>query len=114
VWSPREIVRGFDQDPITARASQLAAANAEIRVPVASLLGRPATSQLPLEVFTFADAGRFLAPHHGTLPSAVRDLASVGAGARINAAGFVFELNAVHALTPLDGWRMAVNFRPGF
>jgi hypothetical protein len=35
-------------------------------------------------------------------------------GARVNAAGFIFEFNAARPITPSHGWTFVVNFRPGF
>jgi len=48
------------------------------------------------------------------LPSASRQLWSAGLGARVNAAGFVFEFNGARTLSPATGWHFVVNFRPGF
>jgi len=115
VWSPREVVRGYTRDAIAERASRLLVGNIEMRMPLASIVGRGVSDHvLPVELFAFSDWARFSAPGTATLSSAARQLWSSGAGARLNAAGFVFEFNAARTLVPLPGWHFVVNFRPGF
>ena len=114
VWTAREIVRGFGDDFVVERASRVSVANVEARTPLASLLRHGTNGQLPIEVFVFSDWGRFSTPSSLALPTPVRQLWSAGAGARINVAGFVFEFNGVRPISPSQGWRLAVNFRPGF
>jgi hypothetical protein len=42
-------------------------------------------------------------------------LYSAGAGVRLNAGGFIFEFDVVRPLAGTDrGWKVALNFRPGF
>jgi hypothetical protein len=114
VWTAREIVRGFNDDFVVERASHVSSVNAELRMPLASLLHRTSSGPLPTEVFAFADWGRFSAPGSLPMPQHVRELSSAGIGARINVAGFIFEFNGVRPIAPSAGWRLAVNFRPGF
>jgi hypothetical protein len=112
IWSPREIVRGFNHSMVTVKAERLSSVNFEARMPVAQLLGHAERSAvLPIEVFTFSDWGRFDPSRE--FGRGVT-LWSAGAGARVNAAGFIFEFNVVRPLLPVDSWRLAVNFRPGW
>jgi hypothetical protein len=115
IWSPREIVRGYTRDSVAERASQLSVANLEARTPLASFVGRAVGDRLlPVDVFAFSDWGRFVAPRTLALGAASRQLWSAGVGARLNAAGFIFEFNAARQLTNGTGWHFVVNFRPGF
>ena len=115
VWSPRDIVRGYTRDAVAERASQVAIVNLEARTPLAALIGRPASERLlPVGLFAFSDWGRFAAPQTLALAAASRQLWSAGFGARVNAAGFVFEFNGARTLMPATGWHFVVNFRPGF
>ncbi|HMD34766.1 MAG TPA: hypothetical protein VKH42_07355 [Vicinamibacterales bacterium] len=110
VWNLRDLVRGYDTDNVTVRTSRFAVANAELRFPIAALLGRPVTATMPFEGLAFADCGRFWIPGNGS-----QSICSAGAGARVNAAGLVFEFDAVRRLGPFaDGWRLGINFLPGF
>jgi hypothetical protein len=106
VWRPRDLVRGFPRDAITLHASRVSSFNAEVRLPLAALVGS-SEGQLPIDLFGFSDWARFAGP-------GVRELWSVGAGARLNAAGFIFEFNGVHPMHSRDDWRVEVNFKPGF
>src|SRR5262249_15262856 len=100
IWSLRDVVRGYgDVGPSSAMryvtASRLTAANIELRFPAAALLGRRSPqSSLPLEGLVFSDLGTFWSGSDQT-GNAWRPLRNVGAGLRFNAAGFVFELDAV-------------------
>jgi Tol biopolymer transport system component len=115
IWSPREIVRGYTRDAVAERASQLSVANLEARTPLASFVGRAVGDRLlPVDVFAFSDWARFVAPRTLALEAASRQLWSAGVGARLNAAGFIFEFNAARQLTNGSGWHFVVNFRPGF
>jgi Tol biopolymer transport system component len=115
VWSPREIVRGYVRDGVVERASQFSAANIEARTPLGSLIGLAGGERLlPIDLFAFSDWGRFVAPRTPTLASTSRQLWSAGFGARVNAAGFVFEFNGARPLMRASGWHFVVNFRPGF
>ena len=110
VWNMRDFVRGYDTDNDTIRTNRFAVANAELRAPIAALLGRQPSAALPFEGLAFADCGRFWMP-----TADPRSLCSTGFGARISAAGLVFEFDAVRPLGPSsNGWRLGVNFLPGF
>jgi len=110
VWNMRDLVRGYDTDNDTIRTWRFAVANAEVRFPIAALVGRTPGATMPFEGLAFADCGRFWMPSTDT-----RSLCSAGVGTRINAAGFVFEFDAVRPLGPLsNGWRLGINFLPGF
>jgi hypothetical protein len=114
VWTLRDLVRGYDpRDVLTT--SRLMVVNAELRVPVTGVFGPVSrVSSLPIDALVFADAGGFdrldaSGVRHSTT------LRSVGAGLRLNAGGFVFELDAVRPLDrSFQGWTYAVSFRPGF
>ncbi|HEV3139287.1 MAG TPA: hypothetical protein VGY57_02160, partial [Vicinamibacterales bacterium] len=120
VWNMRDLVRGYDTDNDTIRTSRLAVANAEVRFPIAALLGRTPTGAMPFEGLAFADCGRFWMPRtvQNAESAAHADrisICSAGAGVRISAAGLVFEFDAVRPLGPASqGWRLGVNFLPGF
>ncbi len=96
---------------------RLSMANLELRFPVVGLIrGNGSYGPLPLEGFAFADAawlsGR--APQPGS-PASRFAFQSVGAGVRVNAAGFVLELAGARPFGAAgQGWTFAVNFRPGF
>jgi Tol biopolymer transport system component len=110
VWNLRDLVRGYDPRAVLTTA-RMTVANAEFRVPLVGPFGRvSASNALPIDALVFADAGAFdTASHTRTM------LRSVGAGVRLNAGGFVFEIDAVRALDPRpQGWTLAVNFHPGF
>jgi outer membrane protein assembly factor BamA len=99
--------------------SQLAIANAELRVPLWSAFGGDNFyGPLPIELAVFGDAG--VAWGRGTRPgfgsSDRQPVASVGAAARFNVFGFaVAELNYVRPLDrPGRGWLWQFNLRPGF
>jgi len=115
VWSPRDIVRGYMRDGVAERSSHLSLVNLEARTPLAAFVGRAVGQRLlPVDLFAFSDWGRFSAPRTLALASASRQLWSAGFGARVNAAGFVFEFNGARPLTRTPGWHFVVNFRPGF
>ncbi len=115
VWSPRDIVRGYTRDAVAERAAHVSIVNLEARTPLAGFIGRAAGQRLlPVDLFAFSDWGRFSAPQTLALASASRQLWSAGFGARVNAAGFVFEFNGARPLTRTTGWHFVVNFRPGF
>jgi hypothetical protein len=115
VWSPRDIVRGYTRDAVAERASHVSIVNLEARTPLATFVGRGIGERLlPVSLFAFSDWGRFAAPQTLTLAPASRQLWSAGFGARVNAAGFVFEFNGARTLMPATGWHFVVNFRPGF
>jgi hypothetical protein len=118
-WTLRDVVRGYGDSGTNAGngsyvgATQMSVANLELRVPLSSAFGRGGLSTaLPLEGLVFADVGHFSS---STLWSSTGTLRSVGAGVRLNAAGFVFELDGVRPFDrPSQGWAFSFNFRPGF
>jgi hypothetical protein len=118
VWTMRDVVRGYgdggsDQTIGYLTATRMLVGNIELRAPVFDLLGR-AAPPLPIEAIAFADVGRFWAPSElsNARPGTLR---SVGAGVRLNAAGVVFELDAVRPFDfPGHGWTFAFNIKPGF
>ena len=120
VWTLRDLVRGYGDTGAPASTGNLSATrmlvvNGEIRFPLDAILGHGRRSDaLPIEGLVFSDVGRFWTPG---LLSATRGnlLHSAGAGARLNAAGMIFELDAVRRLAgPSRAWTFSINFRPGF
>jgi hypothetical protein len=119
VWTIRDIVRGYGDlgtGPSslgTLSASRMLVGNGEIRFPIAGLFSHESqVGGLPIEGLAFTDFGRFWMPDR--LRGSTSLLRSVGTGVRINAAGMIFELDAVQPLR--CGARMDVSFnlRPGF
>jgi hypothetical protein len=95
-------------------ARQMAIGNAEIRVPL-SLLTRTATGAVPIDAFAFADAGHFSMPVTTAADAFARTIGSVGAGARLNAAGSIFQFGVARQLrSPTGGWAFIFDVRPGF
>jgi hypothetical protein len=84
-------------------------------VPLVGAFGRLSRANvLPVDAIAFADAGAFWG---GTGASAAPPtiLRSAGAGVRLNAGGFIFEVAAARALDAApSGWRLSFNFLPGF
>jgi hypothetical protein len=118
VWTIRDIVRGYgDLGPGpsslgTLRASRMLVGNGEVRFPIAGLFSHaPQFGALPIEGLAFTDFGRFWMPDRLGTTSLLR---SVGTGVRINAAGMVFELDAVRRFDVARGWTFSFNLRPGF
>lgn len=124
VWTIRDLVRGYSMrdaigrqcssltcDSLTdAGARRVTVSNLEARLPMIGPLGVLGESgPLPIDAFVFADLGVFDSSLLGTIHRSI--LRSAGGGARLNAAGFVFEFAAARAQR---GWALAVNFRPGF
>jgi hypothetical protein len=128
VWTLRDLVRGYalreaTGRPCTASACEpltelgtrrLFVGNIELRAPLWGPLGMFGRSgPLPVDAFVFGDLGGFtsITDRH----RAHTTLRSAGAGARVNAAGFVFEIAAAR---PFDragnSWTVVANFRPGF
>jgi len=134
VWTLRDLVRGYAardaaSDACLAAAScnmlgeftarQLLVSNFEARLPLFGPMGRLSrVSGLPVDAIVFADAGAFWSRNLVDRLSTLRTLRSIGAGARLNAGGFVLELAAARPFDRMDssrnGWVLAVNFRPGF
>jgi hypothetical protein len=113
VWTLRDLVRGYDAQDVMA-TRRLAVANVEARVPLVGAFGRLSRATvLPLDAIAFADAGAFWFDGAGS--SAPTILRSAGAGVRLNAGGFIFEVAAARALDAAPaGWRLSFNFLPGF
>jgi WD40 repeat protein len=95
--------------------SRLALLNVELRAPLLGLFsGDLNYGRLPIEALAFADAGFLWTPRSGL--AAERDrFRSVGAGARLNLGGFVFEVTAARVFDRPDrSWTTSVLLRPGF
>ncbi len=116
VSAVQEVARGFDHDTASERASVMSAVSVEVRTPLSRLAHRRLhTDALPIDLFVFTDVARFSAPTSVFGTAGARSLWSTGAGARINAAGFVVELNLVRPQTEIrHDWRFVANFRPAF
>jgi hypothetical protein len=119
VWTIRDIVRGygdFGSGPSSLgslSASRMLVGNGEIRFPIAGLFSHESQfGGLPIEGLAFTDFGRFWLPDHSRGTTSV--LRSAGTGVRINAAGMIFELDAVHRFDAARGWTFSFNLRPGF
>jgi Tol biopolymer transport system component len=119
VWTIRDIVRGYGDlgtGPSSLgalSASRMFVGNGEIRFPIAGLFSHESPfGGLPIEGLAFTDVGRFWMPDR--LRGAPSVLRSVGTGVRINAAGMIFELDAVHRFDATRGWTFSFNLRPGF
>jgi len=132
VWLVQDVVRGYDGrqlpvrgcstatlqgcDPIDAATTRrLTAANVELRFPIIGALRRTTSyGAVPLEGLVFSDAGAFWTGGPATT-SAKTLVRSNGVGVRLNVGGFVFEFDAAKPVEPVArGWRLSVNFRPGF
>jgi Tol biopolymer transport system component len=118
-WTVRDIVRGYGDlgaGPSSLgslAASRMLVGNGEIRFPILGLLTHSShANALPLEGLFFSDFGRFTMPER--LGAATTLLRSAGTGVRINAAGMIFELDAVHRFDVSRGWTFSFNLRPGF
>jgi hypothetical protein len=118
VWTIRDIVRGYGDlgtGPSslgTLSASRMLVGNGEVRFPVAGLFSRSQSVGLPIEGLAFTDVGRFWMPDR--LAGSTSLLRSVGTGVRLNAAGMIFELDAVRRFDAARGWTFSFNLRPGF
>ena len=130
------LVRGYDVNSFTPNdctpnalstcpqfdrlvGSRLLVLNGEVRAPLAGLFtGRLDYGPLPVEVFGFVDSGvAWTATEKPVFTGGGRPwLTSVGAGARVNAFGFlVAEFNLVRPLDRLQqGWTFVFNLQPGF
>jgi Tol biopolymer transport system component len=120
VWTIRDVVRGYGDygtgtGPLgSLSSSRIFVANSEVRFPILDVItGRSRAGALPIEGLVFSDFGRFYSTPVG-LPDSASFMRSVGAGARINAAGMIFEFDAVRRFDASRGWTFAFNFRPGF
>jgi hypothetical protein len=128
VWTVRDLVRGYTiRDAVGSSCSprvcepltevgtrRLFVANLELRAPLLGPLGLLRQSGiLPVDTFVFADLGSFASTFGGR--ESRTTLRTAGAGARLNATGFVFEFAAARTLDRAGrDWTLAVNFRPGF
>jgi hypothetical protein len=128
VWYVQDTVRGFDGRQLpparcdaqacdgidAATTKRLVATNVELRFPLIGALRRTRSyGAIPIEGLVFSDTGAFWTAD--STPAMTRTvLRSAGAGMRLNAAGFVFECDAAHPVAMSGGWRVSVNFRPGF
>ena len=128
IWFVQDTVRGFDGRQLppercdatscdsidAATTTRLLAANLEVRFPLIGAFRRTTSyGAIPIEGLVFTDTGAFwTASPESALTKTV--LHSAGAGVRINAGGFVFEFDAAHPVSMPGGWRVSVNFRPGF
>jgi hypothetical protein len=130
VWTLRDLVRGYSLreaagQPCTASACEpltefgtrkMLVGNVELRAPILGPFGMLRRwYALPVDAFVFADIGAFESSPDADARSTRMMLRSAGAGVRLNAGGFVFE---VAGARPFDrstrGWTVAANFRPGF
>jgi hypothetical protein len=119
VWTLRDLVRGYSTRDAAgladAAARGLLVGNLELRLPVIGSTGVVSRrGGPPIDAIAFADLGRFWASGASAATLGPSVLRSVGAGARLNVGGFIFEFDAVRPLAASRGWTLAVNFRPGF
>lgn len=94
---------------------RLALVNLEVRAPLLGLLsGDVYYGRVPIEAIAFVDAG-FLWTRLADAPLERDRFRSVGAGARANVGGFLFEMTAAR---PFDragkGWTVSLLLRPGW
>jgi len=99
--------------------SRLLVVNLEARAPAVGLFkGRLDYGALPIELFTFFDAGvAWTRAEQPTFTGGVREwVTSAGLGARINLFGYlVTEFNLVRPLNrPGQGWQFVFNLRQGY
>jgi hypothetical protein len=120
VWTIRDIVRGYGDlgtgpsSVGTLSASRMLVSNGEIRFPIAGLFSHASQfGGLPIEGLAFTDFGRFWMPDRLAGATSLL-LRSVGTGVRINAAGMIFELDAVRRFDSARRWTFSFNLRPGF
>jgi hypothetical protein len=95
--------------------SRLALMNLEVRAPLLGLFtGQLDYGPLPIEAIAFVDAG-FLWTRNQTGAIERDRFRSVGAGARTNVGGFVFEMTAVRPFDRVrSGWTVSFLLRPGW
>ncbi len=95
--------------------SRFALVNLEVRAPLLGLLrGDVYYGPVPIEVIAFVDAG-FLWTRHTSGPLERDRFRSVGAGARANLGGIVFEMTGVRPFDrPGAGWTANLLLRPGW
>jgi hypothetical protein len=131
VWTLRNLVRGYSlrdaaSTPCSVMACEsiaevgtrrLLVGNLELRFPIIGtfgLLGR--SLALPIDGLLFADVAEVFSVPAANRGGTVRTLLrTVGAGARVNAGGLIFEVVAARPFDrPATGWTVVANFRPGF
>ncbi len=132
VYGLQTLVRGYDLRSFAAdecglgatscsmmeelTGSRFALVNLELRAPVVGLLSRTLDyGRFPVEAIAFVDAG-FLWTRRSSTHTLEHDrFRSVGAGARVNMGGIIFEVTAAR---PFDrarnGWTFGFLMRPGF
>jgi hemolysin activation/secretion protein len=95
--------------------SRLALLNLELRAPLLGLLtGNLQYGKVPIEAIAFADAG-FLWTRKAGSPLDRDRFRSVGAGARANVGGLIFEVTAARPFDRMGtGWTTSLLLRPGF
>jgi outer membrane protein assembly factor BamA len=119
IWTVRDVVRGYGDYGLgvtsfgSLAASQLLVGNGEVRFPLSGLFTKKRLDALPIEGLVFSDFGRFWGSP-ARLGTSSQILRSAGAGARVNAAGMIFEFDAVQRFDVQRGWSFSFNFRPGF
>lgn len=96
--------------------SRLTLMNVEVRAPFFGMLtGRLDYGPAPIEAIAFADAGLLWTRPHGADVARRAQFRSVGAGARVNAGGFVLEVTGARQLDGSPrGWTTSFLIRPGF
>ena len=95
--------------------SRFALFNLEVRAPLFGLFsGDLEYGPVPIEAIAFVDAG-FLWTRHASAAIERDRFRSVGAGARANLAGLVFEVTAARPFDrPRNGWTLSFLVRPGW
>ena len=132
VYNLQTLVRGYDlrsfgadECGLTATScsmldeltgSRLALLNLELRAPLAGLLSRSLDyGRLPIEAIAFVDAGFLWTRRENTRGLEYDRFRSVGAGARVNLGGIVFEVTGARPFDRVrDGWTVSFLLRPGF
>ncbi len=96
--------------------SRVAVMNLELRAPVMGLFtGRHEYGAVPLEAIVFADAGMLWTRQPGQDGRERDRFRSIGAGARANVGGIVFEMTAARPFDrPMEGWALSFLISPGF
>jgi hypothetical protein len=132
VYGLQTLVRGYDLRSFAAdecgagatecsmieelTGSRFALVNLELRVPLAGIFsGALDYGRFPIEAIAFADAG-FLWTRRPNAQALEQDrFRSVGAGARLNVGGIIFEVTAARPFDRVrNGWTVGFLLRPGF
>jgi hypothetical protein len=94
--------------------ARLAVMNLEVRAPLMGLLtGDLNYGRLPIEAIAFADMGLLWTRNGNSLEQ--DRFRSVGAGARVNIGGFLFEMTAARPFDRVGaGWTASLLLRPGW